>query len=172
MDSTMRQNREGGMEDQHSTMKERNSYYVSEYTSTRARGPSADDTVLADAANLVRHEGTAVGAITQLTEIQRIIEERMQSAERTARALSNAKQSINVEGMLTAAQLEAEKWAVSNKGLPSSLSAQEVHAVVAERNNLRLQLRKVAAEIQKVSHDHAQFHPRPSTPRPHPNTCV
>lgn len=88
--------------------------------------------------------GSARGAIKEIEELENMLAERLRRAEETARAITTASGHVDPEAMLARARAEAEAWSrgdPSTHNVASSMSAAEVHAIIAERNNLRVQVR-------------------------------
>ena len=100
-------------------------------------------------------EYNSSSAVRQCEQYQEMLSERMAQAERTAKAMRNAKQTINAETLLAQAKIEAEAWKNDKSKLASFKSAQHlsplgVRTVIAERDELKYQLRKASAELGKV----------------------
>eukprot|EP00730_Choanoeca_flexa_P018063 TRINITY_DN8762_c0_g1_i2.p1 TRINITY_DN8762_c0_g1~~TRINITY_DN8762_c0_g1_i2.p1 ORF type:complete len:939 (+),score=307.98 TRINITY_DN8762_c0_g1_i2:181-2997(+) len=99
------------------------------------------------------HDGSS--AIRRCEEYQEYLSERMQQADSAAKAMRNAQETINAETMLAAAKAEAEAWKHDKSKLASFKAAQNlsplgVRTIIAERDALRYQLRKAAAELHKI----------------------
>eukprot|EP00042_Codosiga_hollandica_P056699 m.824179 g.824179 ORF g.824179 m.824179 type:complete len:1032 (+) comp59405_c0_seq1:154-3249(+) len=112
---------------------------------------------LAGREDLPSDQPTSDGTVArELQDLEVVIERRMKTAEATSRALREARETVNVELMLAQAQAEADAWTkgkskLASSKLVSNLSPLGVQAVVAERNELRFQLRKAADELRKVT---------------------
>lgn len=94
-------------------------------------------------------------AIRQCEEFRQQLSERMVQAEHASKALLEAKQNIHVEAMLAQAKAESEAWKHDKSKLAAVKAAQHlsplgVRAIIAERDELRYQLRKAASELTKV----------------------
>jgi hypothetical protein len=88
--------------------------------------------------------GSARGAIKEIEELENMLAERLKRVEETARAITSASREVDPDAMLARARAEAEAWSRGDPAthhVASSMSAAEVHAIIAERNNLRMQVR-------------------------------
>ena len=103
---------------------------------------------------VIRDHGDSA-AVRQCEEYQEHLSQRMAQADGAAKAVRNAQETINAETMLAQAKAEAEAWKHDKSTLASIKAAQNlsplgVRAIIAERDALRYQLRKAAAELHKV----------------------
>merc|ERR1719272_1759824 len=99
------------------------------------------------------HIGTARGTIHEFFELEAILDNRLKTIEDTVRAVSSAGNTIDSEAMLARARAEAEAWtkgSASTTRMASQMDANQVQAIVAERNELRVQVRQASAELHKV----------------------
>lgn len=100
------------------------------------------------------HESNAIRLCEQLSTVLR---ERMSKADNTARAIQAVRESLDPEAVVARARAEAEAWTHGKSKLASLKAAQQlsplgVRAVIAERDELRYQLRKAAQELGKVQY--------------------
>lgn len=105
------------------------------------------------AARIPDHMGSATGAVKEIVELERILEKRIQGVEKTSRAIASASDTIDSEAMLARARAEAETWTrgtATTARQASNMDANEVQAVIAERNELRVQVRQASAELHKI----------------------
>eukprot|EP01147_Barroeca_monosierra_P006481 gene6481-9355_t len=98
------------------------------------------------------HESNAIRLCEQLSTVLR---ERMSKADNTARAIQAVRESLDPEAVVARARAEAEAWTHGKSKLASLKAAQQlsplgVRAVIAERDELRYQLRKAAQELGKA----------------------
>eukprot|EP00048_Salpingoeca_helianthica_P021469 m.12421 g.12421 ORF g.12421 m.12421 type:complete len:840 (-) comp6011_c0_seq2:224-2743(-) len=85
----------------------------------------------------------------EFEEIEHILEERLKTAEETARALVQAKDSLHTEKILQTARIDALPSRAAYT--PTRLGASPtVQATVAERNDVRFQLRKALTDLERV----------------------
>jgi hypothetical protein len=97
--------------------------------------------------------GTGTGIVAEFEEIIVMLSQRMRTAEDTARAVSSAASTIDAEAMLARAKAEAEAWTNGTpaaRRLASEMPPMQVQAVVAERNELRAQIRSAAAQLRAI----------------------
>eukprot|EP00040_Diaphanoeca_grandis_P030944 m.183992 g.183992 ORF g.183992 m.183992 type:complete len:1141 (-) comp32175_c0_seq1:234-3656(-) len=105
------------------------------------------------ASTIPDHIGSAKGTIHEFYELEAILEGRLKTIEATARAVASASNTIDSEAMLARARAEAEAWtrgSASTNRIASQMDANQVQAIVAERNELRVQVRQASAELHKV----------------------
>ncbi|EGD82983.1 hypothetical protein PTSG_03620 [Salpingoeca rosetta] len=126
-----------------------------EYTSTfiTSKGATAPEPSSA-------HRSDALRLLEQMTSTVR---ERMAKADETNRAIRAARESLDSEAVMARARAEAEAWTHGKSKLASLKAAQHmsplgVRAVLAERDELRYQLRKAAQELAKVESNGALGH--------------
>eukprot|EP00053_Salpingoeca_punica_P017872 m.173034 g.173034 ORF g.173034 m.173034 type:complete len:1024 (-) comp17309_c1_seq2:302-3373(-) len=89
---------------------------------------------------------SAKSSVKELQEIELMLQERLRTAEEVARAIMLAQETVNADTMLRKARAEAEAHSL-NQGANGNVEQQ---ALLAERNELRFQVRKAASELRKV----------------------
>lgn len=98
-------------------------------------------------------QGTAVGIVGEFEEIIVMLSERMRTAEDTARAVNSAAATIDAEAMLARAKAEADAWTNGTpaaRRLAAEMPPMQVQAVVAERNELRAQIRAASSQLRAI----------------------
>ena len=94
--------------------------------------------------------------IKELRSIESSLVERAAKVQQAQAAIISAQSQINADASLAAAKAAADAWRINKdrqRLVPKAikeLSPLGVQAVVAERNELRYQLRAAAAELQKI----------------------
>lgn len=98
------------------------------------------------------YESDAVRLCEQMAGVLR---DRMKSADAAGRAIREARESLDPEAVMARARAEAEAWTHGKSKLASLKAAQQlsplgVRAVIAERDELRFQLRNAAQLLNTV----------------------
>eukprot|EP00041_Stephanoeca_diplocostata_P017548 m.355933 g.355933 ORF g.355933 m.355933 type:complete len:1205 (+) comp20741_c0_seq3:245-3859(+) len=130
---------------------ERQKLRSDEMANSRMRMSLADQHIGASRIN--DNIGSAKGSVREIEEMEMILSERLKRVEETSRAIAGAADSVDTDAMLARARGEAEAWKKGNattNRLASQMSAVEVHALVAERNELRVQVRNASAQLHKI----------------------
>ncbi|EDQ88265.1 uncharacterized protein MONBRDRAFT_32920, partial [Monosiga brevicollis MX1] len=107
-------------------------------------------------------------AVRLCEDFQQHLSSRMSETEQAAAAMRDARHNINAEAMLAQAKAEAEAWRHDKSRIASVKAAQNlsplgVRAIIAERDELRYQLRKAAAELARIeAASGGRFHELPN----------
>lgn len=86
----------------------------------------------------------------EFEEIESILEERLKSAEDTSRALLQAKDSLHTEKIIQTARIDSVATRTAYSPASRLGASSNVQASVAERNDVRSQLRKALTDLERV----------------------